>query len=150
MKNFLRALRHAWPYRYRFALSVFCAAVAAILWGLNFTSIYPVLKLLNGPNKETPQMWVDDCIKGVQAEIDFLQPQSQPLQDRLKELEKLPSDSNVEHSKRDATSDLAKWNASSTPPGHSFGAMRSPVDLSTITRRPTAFRLWLGSSAFSS
>ena len=108
MKNFLRALRHAWPYRYRFALSVFCAAVAAMLWGLNFTSIYPVLKLLNDPNKETPQMWVDNCIKGVQAEIAVLEPQTQPLQDRLKELEKLPSDSIAEHSKRDATSDLAR------------------------------------------
>jgi ATP-binding cassette, subfamily B, bacterial MsbA len=108
MKNFLRALRHAWPYRYRFALSVFCAAVAAMLWGLNFTSIYPVLKLLNDPNKETPQMWVDNCIKGVQAEIAVLEPQSQPLQDRLKELEKQPSNSNAEHSKRDATSDLAR------------------------------------------
>ena len=37
MKNFLRALRHAWPYRRRFAVSVFCAAFAAMLWGLNFT-----------------------------------------------------------------------------------------------------------------
>ncbi len=108
MKNFLRALRHAWPYRGRFALSVFCAAIAALLWGLNFTSIYPVLKLLNDPNKETPHEWVDNCIKAVKGEIAVLEPQSQPLQDRLKELEKQPSSPNGEHGKRDATSELAK------------------------------------------
>ena len=108
MKNFLRALRHAWPYRGRFALSVFCAALAAMLWGLNFTSIYPVLKLLNDPNKETPHEWVDGCIKGVQSEITILEPQSKPLQAELKKLETLPSSPWAEHQKRDATSDLAR------------------------------------------
>jgi ATP-binding cassette, subfamily B, bacterial MsbA len=106
MKNFLRALRHLWPYRGRFALSIFCAAVAAMLWGLNFTSIYPILKLLN--NKDTPREWVDRSIKEVQTEIDKLQPQSQPLQDRLKELDKQESSQEVEHQKRDATNALAK------------------------------------------
>ena len=47
MKNFLRALRHALPYRQRLGISIFCAVCAAVLWGLNFTSIYPVLKLLH-------------------------------------------------------------------------------------------------------
>ena len=46
MKNFLRALRHALPYRRRLIGSFVAAFLAAVLWGLNFTSIYPVLKLL--------------------------------------------------------------------------------------------------------
>src|SRR5262245_38651475 len=41
MKNFARALRHAWPYRGRLLISVVCALMAAVLWGGNFTSIYP-------------------------------------------------------------------------------------------------------------
>ena len=60
MKNFLRALRHTWPYRRRFAVSVVCAAFAAMLWGLNFTAIYPVLNLLN--KAQTPQQMVDSQI----------------------------------------------------------------------------------------
>jgi ATP-binding cassette subfamily B protein/subfamily B ATP-binding cassette protein MsbA len=59
MKNFLRALKYAWPYRYRVLLSVVCAMLAAILWGLNFTAIYPVLKILGGENL---QKWVDKSI----------------------------------------------------------------------------------------
>lgn len=47
MKNFLRALRCAWPYRGRLILSFVCAFFAAILWSLSFTSIYPVLTTLN-------------------------------------------------------------------------------------------------------
>src|SRR5438477_468277 len=46
MKNFLRALRCAWPYRVRLGVSVVCAILAAIFWGLNFTAIYPVLKVI--------------------------------------------------------------------------------------------------------
>lgn len=67
MKNFLRALRHAWPYRRRLAVSIFCAVCAAVLWGLNFTSIYPVLKLLH--TGQSPQQWVEARIKSLDAEI---------------------------------------------------------------------------------
>src|SRR5262249_47560551 len=46
MKNFLRALRCAWPYRYRLGISIICALLAAALWSLSFTTIYPVLTTL--------------------------------------------------------------------------------------------------------
>ena len=46
MKNLLRALRFAWPYRGRFLLSVLCALVVAALWGANFSAIYPILNVL--------------------------------------------------------------------------------------------------------
>jgi ATP-binding cassette subfamily B protein/subfamily B ATP-binding cassette protein MsbA len=68
MKNFLRALRHAFPYRRRLALSIFCALCAAILWGGNFTSIYPVLKLLN--TQQSPHAWVDEQIEEIQKSIE--------------------------------------------------------------------------------
>jgi ATP-binding cassette subfamily B protein/subfamily B ATP-binding cassette protein MsbA len=71
MKNFLRALRHAWPYRRRLAVSVTCALLAAVLWGLNFTSVYPVLKLLH--TGQSPQQWVDAHIDALRAEIAGLE-----------------------------------------------------------------------------
>src|SRR5262249_39731921 len=67
MKNFIRALRSSWPYRGRFLLSLVCAIFAAILWGLNFTAIYPVLKILS--TKQSLQEWVDERIAVTQKDI---------------------------------------------------------------------------------
>jgi ATP-binding cassette subfamily B protein/subfamily B ATP-binding cassette protein MsbA len=67
MKNFLRALRHALPYRRRLVLSILCAGMAALLWGLNFTSIYPVLKLLH--SEQSPHQWVDGQIAQLEKEV---------------------------------------------------------------------------------
>jgi ATP-binding cassette subfamily B protein/subfamily B ATP-binding cassette protein MsbA len=77
MKNFLRALRHALPYRRRLILSIFCAVCAAVLWGLNFTSIYPVLKLLN--TEKSPHRWVDEQIDLLEKEVKELETQLTPL-----------------------------------------------------------------------
>src|SRR5262249_22882871 len=71
MKTFLRALRYALPYRKRLVLSILCAFMAAIFWGLNFTAIYPVLTCLE--NGQSLQVWVDGAIAGKQREIDQLQ-----------------------------------------------------------------------------
>jgi ATP-binding cassette subfamily B protein/subfamily B ATP-binding cassette protein MsbA len=68
MKNFLRALRHALPYRSRLAISIIAALFAAILWSLNFTAIYPVLKILG--NEQSLQDWVEDRINKAQDQID--------------------------------------------------------------------------------
>src|SRR5262245_53974227 len=68
MKNFFRALRYAYPYRRRLTLSIVCALFAAILWGLNFTAIYPVLKLLS--TNQSLQEWAQGCIQSLQKEID--------------------------------------------------------------------------------
>ncbi|HEV8059329.1 MAG TPA: ABC transporter ATP-binding protein [Gemmataceae bacterium] len=46
MKNFLRALRYAWPYRGRLCISLVCAFFAALLWGLTFTGVKPILEIL--------------------------------------------------------------------------------------------------------
>lgn len=68
MKNFLRALRFCWPYRHRLTLSVVCALAAAVFWGLNFTAIYPVLKILG--NDQNLQDWVGQRIDDVRTRID--------------------------------------------------------------------------------
>jgi ATP-binding cassette subfamily B protein/subfamily B ATP-binding cassette protein MsbA len=67
MKNFLRALRHALPYRRRFVLSVLCAVCAAVFWGGNFSSVYPVLTLL--PTGQSPHDWVNEQIEKIQKDV---------------------------------------------------------------------------------
>ena len=106
MKNFLRALRHAWPYRRRLFVSIVCAILAAVLWGLNFTSIYPVLKLLH--TGKSPQQWVDERIAAVSIEIDVLKSDVDKHTEREKELELKPSSKNREKSLRDVASDLVR------------------------------------------
>jgi ATP-binding cassette subfamily B protein/subfamily B ATP-binding cassette protein MsbA len=71
MKNFLRSIRCAWPYRGRLILSVIAAVLAAAFWSLNFTAIYPVLKILG--SEKSLQVWVDECIEHNETEIAKLQ-----------------------------------------------------------------------------
>ena len=77
MRNFLRALKFCWPYRYRIALSVLFALLAAVLWGLNFTAIYPVLKILGGTTNL--QEWADKSIASLQK--DRIEPKKKELAD---------------------------------------------------------------------
>jgi ATP-binding cassette subfamily B protein/subfamily B ATP-binding cassette protein MsbA len=106
MKNFLRALRHAWPYRSRFGVSVTCAAMAALLWGMNFTCIYPVLKLLI--DKKTPQEWVEGCVNDAQREVDRLEGEAKRLGDKDAELESKPQDRHVVQQRHDLAGDLLR------------------------------------------
>lgn len=66
MKNFLRGLRCTWPYRRRLILSIVFALLAAMLWSLNLSTIYPLLRLL-----DDKRSWADQ----VEAEITTLQRQ---------------------------------------------------------------------------
>src|SRR5207248_11044677 len=104
MKNVLRALRHALPYRRRLTLSIVCALMAAVLWGANFTSIYPVLKLLH--TGQSPHQWVDERIATNDKEIDKLQKIVDELTKREKELKEREPGGDVEQQKRER--DLAK------------------------------------------
>src|SRR5947209_8631055 len=70
MKNLPRVRRPARPYRYRLALSVLAATCAAVLWGTNFTSIYPVLKLLH--TGKSLHVWIEGSLAETQKEIDLL------------------------------------------------------------------------------
>ncbi len=77
MRNFLRALRFAWPHRYRLAASIGFALLAATLWSLNFTAIYPILKIFG--SGDNLQSWVDKS-------IDKCEEQIVPLEKRMAEL----------------------------------------------------------------
>ncbi len=85
MKNFLRALKFAWPYRGRLFLSIFCAFIVALLWGANFTAIYPILKILS---KDTNlQGWInkeiaekEKLIAELEAKLDEGELQAQQVQ----------------------------------------------------------------------
>lgn len=90
MRNFLRALKHSWVFRRRLFVSIFCALVAAALWGLNFTAVYPVLKIL-GQNR-TLLEWVDDKIVANQVEIERLTKLINEEKDFLKGVEKWEDD----------------------------------------------------------
>ena len=88
MKNFLRAVRCAWPYRVRLGVSVLCAVLAAVFWGLNFTAIYPVLKII-GSDKNL-QQWADGEIERVKKDITKLENQLSGLAAKLESIEKWP------------------------------------------------------------
>jgi subfamily B ATP-binding cassette protein MsbA len=111
MKNFVRALRHCYPYRYRLAASVICAGVAAALWGLAFTSIQPVLRILG--TQKNLQSWVDDRINEVQSHIDIHQTEVDGLHEKEKTIADWKPDNardQKEHDKqeRDVNHDLAR------------------------------------------
>src|SRR5262249_28012223 len=106
MKNFLRVLRHAWPYRFRLVLSLLAALLAAVLWGTNFTSIYPVLKLLH--TSRSLHSWIDDSISTTQKEIDGLQDSVDKLSDQDKEFDKLPPSRFRDQKKRELANELLK------------------------------------------
>jgi ATP-binding cassette subfamily B protein/subfamily B ATP-binding cassette protein MsbA len=106
MKNFLRALRHAWPYRQRLIVSISCAVCAAVLWGLNFTSIYPVLKLLH--TEQSLHEWVDGRIAAIEKEIDELQDKIEEANKKKQELDRRPAGDEVDKPKRDLDRELLK------------------------------------------
>lgn len=106
MKNFLRALRHVWPYRKRLAASIVCALMAAILWSLNFTAIYPVLKILQSDS--SLQEWVDKQITDTQDQIDKLHARHEPLVAEAKALEDMPETSSRNKRQREVTAQSAR------------------------------------------
>jgi ATP-binding cassette subfamily B protein/subfamily B ATP-binding cassette protein MsbA len=106
MKNFLRALRCSWPYRVRLTLSILCALLAAIFWGLNFTAIYPVLKIV-GSDKNL-QEWVEGTIRDTQAEIDRLVSLTDRLTRRKEQADLHPPGRMRNKIQRDLASELAR------------------------------------------
>jgi ATP-binding cassette subfamily B protein/subfamily B ATP-binding cassette protein MsbA len=137
MKNFLRALRHALPYRRRIAVSIFCALFAAVLWGLNFTCIYPVLKLLN--TEESPHDWVEKQIvvqekklKELEGPIAEKADRKQKLEQQLDQMRQDPdlagAASVVEQKIRDVTKELSQQE-------NKLGAARSSLYWYQVARK---------------
>src|ERR1051326_2896581 len=74
MRNFLRCLRVAWPYRRRLLLSVACAVFAALFWSVTFLAIHPALKILGSPKSLT---------ESVQADIDEVEKEATQTRDKV-------------------------------------------------------------------
>jgi subfamily B ATP-binding cassette protein MsbA len=86
MRDFVRAMRFAWPYRYRLLVSGLCALFAAAFWSLNFTAIYPILQVLGAD--QSLQEWVNTSILKVQSEqIDKLKAEIPPFQELKQKLD---------------------------------------------------------------
>jgi len=117
MKNFLRALRHALPYRRRICLSIFCAFCAAAFWGGNFSSIYPVLILLQ--NKQTPHEWIDKEIDDIQKKIgeyqDEIKLRNLELEARRREQELRGPNLFLEQQVRDINRELSRLESKLSP-----------------------------------
>jgi subfamily B ATP-binding cassette protein MsbA len=86
MKNFLRAVRCAWPYRGRLVISLVCAGLAAVLWGLTFTAISPVLEVLG--NKQNLHDWTQSEIRTLDAKIAKLKAEREGPDKEMEELTK--------------------------------------------------------------
>src|SRR5579862_4910260 len=106
MKNFLRAIRFAWTYRKRLFLSIGCAVLAAVFWGLNFTAIFPVLKILG--SEKNLQDWVNVEIQKINENIEGRHIEVGELTKRQKEVERQPPSSEREHALRDVRLNLTR------------------------------------------
>src|SRR2546426_10067362 len=100
MKNFLRALRYILPYRRRLFVSILCAAFAAVLWGLNFTAVYPFLKLLS--TEQSLQTWIESSIDRQQALVGKLDKESDELSKKEDETRRGAESKHKEKAVRDA------------------------------------------------
>jgi subfamily B ATP-binding cassette protein MsbA len=113
MKNLLRALRCAWPYRRRLLLSIVCAILAAVAWSMTFTAIYPVLKIIG--NKVNLQDWADGEILRTQGDVEECEKRIDELKKREDELKRLPQSREIERHLRSVTGDLARWETKLEP-----------------------------------
>lgn len=67
MKNFARLVRFAWPYRARFALSLGCAVMVALLYFADIMAVYPLLQILF--KNENGQRWVAAKIVTLETDV---------------------------------------------------------------------------------
>ena len=78
MKNFVRLVRFAWPYRVRFGLSLVCAVLVALLYGADIAAVYPLLKIL---------FYNDNCQTWVAKEIVLQEVEVRKIDARLAEVD---------------------------------------------------------------
>ena len=68
MRNYTRCLKQAWPYRLRLFLSLVSAVCVSLLWSLNLSALYPVLKVLS--TEQNLQQWVEGEIAKNEATLN--------------------------------------------------------------------------------
>ncbi len=83
MKDFVRALGYAWPYRIRLAGSLVCALAVALFWGANISAIYPLLTVLL--ENKTLVSWTDDAITRAKAESQSLEAEIESRQEEWRQ-----------------------------------------------------------------
>jgi ATP-binding cassette subfamily B protein/subfamily B ATP-binding cassette protein MsbA len=110
MKNFVRAMRFAWPYRHRFITSLVCALFAAAFWSVMFTSIDPVLKVLR--YEKTLQEILNDEIQRINEDrIEPTKANIAKLNETLEKADKLPESEFKTKVKRRTAGHLANEHA---------------------------------------
>ena len=111
MKNFLRALRVAWGYRGRLILSLACASTGAVLWGLMFTCIDPVLYILKNGNKPDNNLQArqEAKIAEADAKVKELVPQIDTLTREQADLDDAPPSPLRDKRRRDVALALDKF-----------------------------------------
>ncbi len=78
MKNFVRLVKFAWPYRYRFGLSICCALMVAVFYFTELGAVLPLLKILI--NNDNPQRWISMKLDTIDERIEQLDAQREELQ----------------------------------------------------------------------
>jgi ATP-binding cassette, subfamily B, bacterial MsbA len=78
MKNFVRLVRFAWPYRFRFVLSVGCAVMVALFYFSELGAVLPLLKILF--NSENPQRWISMKIDSTEEQKVLLGARKEEIQ----------------------------------------------------------------------
>lgn len=108
MKNFLRALRFAWPYRLRLILSLICALGAALFWSATFAAIDPTLKILR--YEKGLQEIINDEIKRIQ--VERIAPAKTKINEAVGALERgklLPEGQDKDKFQRQNAAEQARW-----------------------------------------
>jgi ATP-binding cassette, subfamily B, bacterial MsbA len=109
MKNFLRALRSSWPYRGRLIASLVCALLAALLWGLSFTAISPVLEILDQkPGRKNLQELTAARIAEIEGKISAWENERAEPEREANRLRVLSPDDQREKRLRELTSKLTR------------------------------------------
>jgi ABC-type multidrug transport system fused ATPase/permease subunit len=67
MHHFGRLLRFAWPYRFKFGLSLVCAVLVSVFGFATISAVYPLLQVLF--YHQNSQRWVADQITKTEASI---------------------------------------------------------------------------------
>ena len=78
MKNFIRLVKFAWPYRWKFGLSVASALMVAVLWFGNIGAVYPLLQIL---------FYDQDCQRWIERQLVESETQHASLSARIEETE---------------------------------------------------------------
>jgi ATP-binding cassette subfamily B protein/subfamily B ATP-binding cassette protein MsbA len=83
MHSLMRVIRYAWPYRWRFGLSVLCGLVVAVLWAANLSTVYPVVSVLY--YEKNLQDWIRDRIETSEKRLEFLHDEQARLEKQLQQ-----------------------------------------------------------------